>query len=425
VHRPPSRCNTYWNYTCGSEVIIRIYDPRVPWCSDAPTLPGKQVAITSIGYGVSPTEIQREAAGTSEGLTTTGEPFGGSLEPAVFFGEGLLTSGITHYRWSYRLKGVGDWTVLDRQVVRHYGEIQADGKLIFKAFQLGPDPGIPGMTLFKIWTPQTPPYNWIPLDQRENSASAFFLSHLLKGGNAAAAAGKYELKLELFKYDGTNVTPVNLSDENVLLKVPTIAAPFGPVEVETREVPHDPDPLYAADDMEERVIRDGAGKIVAFRLVLHVDNTPCEAEIYDTAVGIATAGPCGFISYDNGTDLARISFRAHHDHNFARFKFGVVKGSSGYCGAACAPVDPGVDWPAAPLVGTGPVNGFLWDPGNIYSKNVTISDLVGACPEGNAAFGEYLYVEALATDGWTRLDHLDASAVPKAFALLKQKTPSP
>ncbi len=439
VHRPPVRCNTYWNYLCGSEVIIRVNDPRVPWCADPPGLPGKQVAVLLIGHDVSMTEIQREAAGASEGLTTAGEPFGGSLEPAVWFGEDLLPSGITHYRWSFRSKGsTGDWTALDRQVVRHYGEILSDGTLIFKAFHLGPDPDITGMTLFKI-QPKDPPHNpgaasasWAPMvDARENSASAFFLSHLLEGGNAPAAAGKYELKLELFKYNSTThaVTPVNFSDDGVLLKVPTKAGPFGTGDVDTREVPHDPDPLYSADDMEERVIRDGASKIVAFRLVLHVDNNPCQAEIYDTTVGIEAAGPCGFIGYSNDGQKANLSFKARHPNHFARFKFWVVKGSSGYWAVACAPapVNPStlVDWSVAPLVNASPVNGFSSVSDSIYSKDVTISDLVGDCPDGNAAFGENLYVLALATDGWNRLYYLDASALPKAFALMKKKTLSP
>jgi hypothetical protein len=414
-------------------VIIRVNDPRVPWCDVPPALPGKQVGVMLIGHQVSIAEIQREAAKIKEGLTTAGEPFGGRLEPVVWFGDDLLTNGITHYCWSFRRKGsTGGWTALDRQVVRHYGEILADGRLIFKAFHLGPDPDIPEMTLFKI-QPKEPPDNpgaisasWAPMvDARENSASAFFLSHLLEGGDVAAAAGKYELKLELFKYDSAShtVSPVNFSDESVLLKIPTEPGPFGTGEVETRRVPHDL--LYFADDMEERVIRDGDGKIVAFRLVLHVDNNPCQAQIYETKVGTETAGPCGFINYVKDTEQAHISFKPHHPNNFARFRFRVVKGSSGYQDVACAPMGPWVDWSANPLVNASPVNGFIRDMGGVYSKDVTISTLVGDCPDGNAAFGENLYVWALATNGWRRLDYLDASAVPKAFALMREKKPTP
>ena len=40
------------------------------------------------------------------------------------------------------------------------------------------------------------------------------------------------------------------------------------------------------------------------------------------------------------------------------------------------------------------------------------------CPErcSRAAFAEHLYVNAMATDGWSELDYLDAHAVA-AFAL--------
>lgn len=123
--------------------------------------------------------------------------------------------------------------------------------------------------------------SWAPeVDGRSNTASAFFLSHLLNGSDVAAAAGKYELKLELFKSASPDL-PVNLSDEGVLLKVPTIDGPFGAGTVPTQLVAHHP---AQVTDMEDRVIRDGAGKIVAFRVVLRVDNNNCQAAIYPVSV---------------------------------------------------------------------------------------------------------------------------------------------
>jgi hypothetical protein len=70
-----------------------------------------------------------------------------------------------------------------------------------------------------------------------------------------------------------------------------------------------------------------AGKTVAFRLVLHVDNNPCQAEIYETTVGAAHAGPCGFIEYPAGSS-AHISFLEKHPHDFATFNFGTYRGST-------------------------------------------------------------------------------------------------
>lgn len=418
VYSPGVCCNTYWDYVCGSDVTLRVTDPRVPWCDDEPPLPGKQVAFLTMGRNYSPTQIQRHSAGANEGLTTDGRPFGGSLEPHVWFGDGLLGAGITHYRWSYRRLGSsGAWHALDHDVVRHYGEIMADSTLTFRPFLLGPDPAYAGENVFKL-RPPDPPLNlgavsssWAPeVDPRSNSASAYFLSHLLDGGDAITGAGKYELKLELLRIVAGVPQVVNLTDEGVLLKIPTVDAPFGLGTVPTRQVPADL--AYPFDPMEEHVIRDGASKIVAFRLVLHVDNNPCQADIYDVWVDnpLNLAGPCGFISYgDKHTSQAHISFKAYHRNQFATFSFLVVKGSTGGVAAASA----------GGLVGM-PQNGFANNASTgVFTKDVPVSALLDAngvtCIK--AAFGETNYVAALAVDGWGRLDYLDASAMPRAFAL--------
>jgi hypothetical protein len=216
--------------------------------------------------------------------------------------------------------------------------------------------------------------------------------------------------LELFRIVAGTPQVVNLTDEGVLLKVPTVDAPFGLGTVPTRRVPTDV--AYPFDPMEERAIRDGASKIVAFRVVLHVDNNPCLADIFEVWVDDSTnlAGPCGFISYeDKATSQAHISFRAYHRNQFAKFDFVVVKGSTGEVAAASAHGPVGV-----------PVNGFANNPATgVFTKDVPVSTLLDAnghvCIK--AAFGETLSVDALAIDGWSRLAYLDDDATPKAFAL--------
>ena len=398
VYHPPIRCNTFWNYACGSEVTIRVTDPRVPWCDIPPSLPGKQVGVMLIGHNVSLHEIQGHAAGLNEGLTADGRPFGGRLEPVVWFGQDdLIAAGITHYRWSYqKMDGIDTWHAMDRQVVRHYAVISPTPPydLTFKPFLLGPDPAFPTKNLFKI-QPKNPPagaYGWAPqIDARENSASAFFLSHLLNGGNAATAAGKYELKLELFDNAGNLV---NMTNAGILLKVPNVDGPFGTGTVTT--VP----------PTAEHLILDGDGKIVAFRLVLHVDNNPCQAEIYPTSVNGHAAGLCGFISYPPGSN-AHISFKARHPNNFATFSFGTYRGSSGIMAVASC---------SGP-VGASPLNGFLRNAASVFAKDILVVNLVGGCPGGKGAFSENLHVDAIVTDGWSILEYLDANATPKAFAL--------
>jgi hypothetical protein len=452
VYHPTIICHTYWNYACGTEVTIPITDPRVPWYSEPSPIPGKQVAVLTIGNQVSMMEIQRVSAGANEGLTNSGQPFGGSLEPTVWFGDGIAASGITHYRWSYRRLTKADgtavadvWHPVDYRVIRHYGEIYTDGTLVFKPFMLGPDPDIAGFPLFKL-QPKNPPMNpgvvsasWAPqLNARENTASAFFQSHLLEGGDTLEAAGKYELKLELFRYNATThvVTKVNLQNEGIPLKIPIGAAPFGveatPTTVATRMVPHDD---ANAPDMEDRVIRE-AGKVVAFRLVLHVDNNPCEAEIYPIKVsGVPPVtwemvGDCGFIRYTKSPPAptppkALLAFKANHPNGFARFVITVVKGSTGYVKVACAPANPAVSWTTLPLVNASPVNGYVRNPATaVFSKEILVvnptnpdNSLVGTCPEGTAAFAENLSVYPLATDGWDTLWYLSRYGTPMAFAL--------
>jgi hypothetical protein len=392
VYNPPLRCNTWWDYVCGSDVTIRVSDPRVPWCGDPNPLHGKQVAVLLIGNGVSMTEIQRVGAGANEGLTTAGEPFGGSLEPHVWFGDALIGAGIDHYRWSYRrLTGadgvtpqIGAWTALDKDVVRHYGEIMADSTLTFKPFLLGPDPDptFAGQNLFKI-RPVNPPLNagvvassWAPeVDGRSNTASAFFLSHLLNGSDVAAAAGKYELKLELFKSASPD-SPVNLSDEGVLLKVPTIDGPFGASTVPTQLVAHHPAQFT---DMEDRVIRDGAGKIVAFRLVLRVDNNLCTAEIDSPTINTVLANDCGVMYGASGAAVI-MPYSAVHPNGFATYGFTLKRG--------IVPLDALAQ------------SGTALPPG-IFSQTASAGALLSPdCPI--AGFSEALHVWAMATDGWDR-----------------------
>lgn len=468
VYHPKFPCHIHWNYPCGSLVTIRINDPRVPWCEDVPMVPAKVLAITHIGKNVSLCEIIR-GGGITEGMTTSNEyfadtlkPFGGSLEPNVLFGPDLLTDGITHYRWSYRRCGNadgtdipehlrGDWYIMDAPVLRSYTEVRnnpPDYTMITKHVTLGPDPVLPEM-LFKVhigdYTLDPPPnysdpaYYWVQWtpasDVRQNSASAFFLSHTLEGGGPAgalAAAGKYELKLELFRVGpgpAYVVTKVDFTTDNVIIKTPLIPAPFGWEDVNYRTVPSDP--LHPGDQ-EDRVIRDpGTGHIMAFRLVLFIDNNPCSAAIYSVQTGSGVAGPCGFLQYPtpltDASPEATISFLASHPNNRARFVFSLTRGSTGSIAEACVPAVP-YNWGPYPypLVNDLPANtnGFTRDPvTRIFTRNVPVNTLLGTCPNGKASFAENLSVYALAYDGWSRLyyiagiGYLDAWGVPTSFAL--------
>lgn len=415
VYRPSMLCHTYWNYACGSEVTIRVTDPRVPVCQEPPDLAGLQVAVMSIGNNVSISEIQGSGAG--EGLVTGGAPFGGILEPHVWFGSSsLIAAGITHYRWSYRRKTdasgspvTDSWHHLARPVVRHYGMIEQtppDFPLSFPSYALGPDPVFSGKDLFQIQpaaVPVTPPAGsiitgWSPIDARQDSASAFFATHQLSGGNAAEAAGKYELKLEIFDSTGNRV---NLSSAGILLKEADQNAPFGDGTVSTIPAKN------------EHLLKDGADT-VGFRITLRVDNNPCAASI-DTISGpsLTVNSNCGFVLYPAGAPAATIRFTARHPHDFAWFSFQIHRGPSILVPEASAGGD----------LSTNPNNGFFRNASGTYVKSIPVHTLLTsnkppASPDCvQAALAETLYLWARATDGWNRLHYLDARGTPKAFAL--------
>jgi hypothetical protein len=411
VFAPGIACATHWDYACGSEVTLTVTDPRVVPCGDPEDLPGMQVAVLSIGNGVSMSEIQGIAAGAARGLTTAGQPFGGVLEPHVEFSRtNLFAAGITHYRWSYQRLTASDgvtpvssaWHALDRRVIRHYMLINPiTFDLSFPPYELGPDPAFGSQNLFKIQPLNPPAGTWasIPIDAREDSASGFFLTHLLQSGDAFKAAGKYALKLELFRSDGSLV---DLTAAGVQFKVPNVPAPFGAGTVTTVAAP------------EENLIRDAiTNHVMAFKVVLHVDNNPCEAEIYPiSGAGLTADQNCGFYRYTLGA-TATLSFKAYHPFNFATFGFSTYRGTSIYVPSAGASGN----------VGDAMANGYVRGLGSIFSKTLPVVTLLtentplGQPPCSKAAFATNLSVDAMATDGWGRLDYLDDDGTPVAFAL--------
>jgi hypothetical protein len=402
VYKPRVCCSTHWNYACGTEVTLRVTDPRVPWCG-GPTLgPGKSLTVLTIGENVSVSQV------TSGGLTPGGAPFGGRLEPRVDFGEGLV-NGDYRYRWSYRRAGSSDsWHHMNRAVIRHYAVVAPSplppGWMItYIAHPLGPDPALPGQDLFQMQKAMPPPpgTHWAPgVSAHENLASAFFDTPVLGGGIASAGAGLYELKLELFKSAGSLV---NFSDEGVSVFVPDplVSAPFNAAS-----------PLTTVPAPASNLLMDGA-KVVGFTMVVFVDNNPCTASIYEAKIGTAKAGDCGFIQYSDNPDV-HLAFVAEHPNGFATFRFRTVRGSFGPIDVACAPVPSAA---SLPKVHDTSVNDFDRDAAGVFAKDVKVSDLVPPACAGNAAFAETLYVYAMATDGWGRLYYLDASATPMAFAL--------
>jgi hypothetical protein len=422
VYQPSRACATYWNFDCASEVTLRVTDPRVSFCGGFDSPQGKSVVVKSIGNDVSISEILGSAAGAREGLVPGGSfagfdsPFAGTLELRADFGEELVAAGVTKYRWSYRqVKNAMGLAVADvphvmsRQIVRHYRTSTATGPVDLP-YQLGPIVG----NFFEVWNPVTTTtpigdHGWQVDDAHEDLVSGFFETGPLDPTRTRdamvaghhvddATAGLYELTLELFHADSSLI---DWTAEGIGLFEANVPAPFGAAPMTTQTSPNDHRVLTAA------------GHTVGFRVTVFVDNSFCEAAIFDVTAP-AGAGPCGFIDYAPGS-TAGVSFEARHVHDYARFWFEVDKGSSG--AVAPASVSP---W--AP-VGVSPVNGFNRGAGSVWAKDVPITgpgslvDSPAPCPDGRAAFAETIYVQSTATDGWQQSYWLDASATPKAFAL--------
>jgi hypothetical protein len=411
VHRPPIACHTHWDYACGTEVTIRVTDPRVPGCGEEPDLPGCQVVVLSIGRTVAVREVQGSGAG--QGLTTAGEPFGATLEPRVDFSRTELIEGkkVPYYRWSYRRLTapdagpgpvdptsvpLGATSVMFRDVYRHYRVGTS-----YLSDRMGPMPtsgpgAAPQPNLFRI-RPVLPPAGteWVVLDERVDLATAYFETASLAGAPVGPgplpddlAAGLYELTLELFDDTGALV---NWTAKGIDLRIADQDAPFGTGILTTSPAP-----------AHNRIVVGGA--LMGFRLVVRVDNNRCHADIAAVG-GTVTPDPiCGFHTYGSPSDTATLSFLARHPNTFATYAFSTTRGPGPTIGAAST----------SGTAGEAGTAGFAEVADFTYSKDVTVSALLGPC--ANAAFAEHLDVAATATDGYSRLSIYDRSD-NAAFAL--------
>ena len=416
VYHPHIACNTYWNYACGTDVTIRVTDPRVPGCEEEPDLPGCQVVVLSLGRSVAVREVQ--TTGT-EGLTTAGEPFGATLEPRVDFSRTELidVKGIPYYRWSYRrLSGpdgvtttvdsssvpVNVWSVMTRDVYRHYKVGTS-----FPSDFMGPMPtsgpgAAPAPNLFRI-RPLVPPAGneWVVLNETIDLATAYFDTATLAGAPVGSgpsfpddlAAGRYELKLELFDATGTLV---DWTANGIDLRITDQDAPFGTGTITTSPAPDYNRILVGANTM-------------GFRMVVRVDNNRCFADILPVGGTVTPDPSCGFHNYNSPLDTASLSFIARHPNNFATYAFSTA--------LATNPPKPGAS--TSGTVGDAGSNGFNQVGAFNYSKDVVISTLLGTC--SNAAFSERLDVMARATNGYGTLTGYNAHD-NAAFALA---TPCP
>ena len=417
VYRPSIPCHTKWNYVCGSDINISITDPRVMPCSCDQHAHGEIVWFSSIGESATALHIQQNDASVEAvqgaNIANVGctdiidannyqiSPFGKTLNFKLLFGDGLPTSGITHYRWrKTNLKDAAlmdttfpGTTVVNGMVQKTYFVITENpaGHFHFetKAVTLGAegsgenigyriphwdiyqDPGVPAAdkALTIQWT--SPDFYSASID------------------SSSLADGVWRFDLELLQLD--------------------TAGNFNVVEV-PKQVFQVSDYNNAGNsvDAPDNYLRLVANPANARRLQVKVriDNSQCHADIQDANItvngNVEYSGICGFLHYTQINQPVHISFIAAHLRNFATFNFSVVKGNGTQ--------NPGADQQGYVVSSVGLYN----LNGGVFAHDFTVDQLKGTCPQ--AAFAEHLYVTCLATDGTRRLSEYDDSDL-NAFAL--------
>ncbi|OEJ98507.1 hypothetical protein A8C32_04650 [Flavivirga aquatica] len=417
VYKPSIPCHTYWNYPCGTEVNINITDPRVRWeCTEG--IDGKIIWIKTINTGTSVSHIQQNNITgvpiqgrllNRQGLTDKHEnsgnyrrPFGSGLSFVVQFSSELPSNKYTYYRWSYRkLKNAdlsnasGDIEEIGNLVQKRYSYIyvDSDGHFHFNynKVKLGPfDKGAEtGLYLIPTESPKEAPFNALELDADwdRNTRTISFDSSL-------DGDGLYEFILELFDSNGNKVTDI----PNEIFQMPhfnTFTPSINAPSVNLRS--------------------SGINTCNAFKMVMRIDNSITKAEISKINVDDAEVNPtcCGFVPYKNNSKI-EVTFRAYHPQNFADLSFRIKKGT---CNDA---VQVNKTNAKGMVIGDAITNdgiGYVRNGFSEYSRTFTPADLLGICTsEGQAAFAEHLYVNALATNGNQEINAYDSSKLV-AFAL--------
>jgi hypothetical protein len=407
VYRPFVRCSTYWNYVCGTNVVLNVTDPAVIACAPPqsvnPPDENNWVLVTAVGgsfvWGTYPAPPAPVGWVQPDGLTNYGSivnaPFGGYLGLRNGASLGIPgSSDITYYRWSYRVLGATDWSYMTDSVVKHYVKQPPVGLPSFPVDSMGPFT-VAGVQALFTFTPANPPppdasdppgtVTYWPTDDLFADIYSGYLNTAGLPGGAAAAAGVYQIKLEIFDSTGTLVEP---SAATFGFIVPQSVAADGTITART------------ADASE----LDAGG----FVFNLHIDNNSCGATIDAPAIsGVGTVNACGFLGYDSTSSPVAIDFEATHPNGFAVFDFSMTRGT----------VDVGTPdvaaWAEVWASAAGPYSG---NGAGDFSGSFTVGTLLGPdCV--NAAFAEVLYVAAKATTGWgDRISGYDAQAL-RAFAL--------
>lgn len=431
VYNPGRACYTYWNYTCGTDININITDSRVPHCGRTDVV-GEICEIMSIGNASYTSHIlQRSVMQTVQGVSFDAKgltdfylagipgvryinPFGETLNVVADFGSTLHSSGVTHYRCSYKKNADADipanWTIFNDPLGRQYEDEINDGiNPPFqqrKSFDLK-DPSFSGLYIIPHHEASMQPGIPAPagtLLNRDWMSEDFVIASIV---STNLQDGLYDFKFEFYRINAG--TPERVSVPKSTFQVPnpddiSMSLPLSNTAFSSVNYPD----FHAAD----YIVNDpgNPSNALAFKMVFRINNDSCNAVIDNITVlnsdGSTTDSDteCGFAPYtDKATSKVAFSFEASHPENFAVFGFGVIRGN----GNPCPDANTG-----GMVIGSSS-NGYVLSGGK-YSKEVAASGLLGNCDQ--AAFSENLHVYALATNGSRRLQEYDDGDVA-AFAI--------
>jgi hypothetical protein len=413
VYRPNIPCNTWWDYTCGSDINITLSHPGIKPCVCAP-LPGSIVWVKRVGNGTSIRNIALHPSAAStpspfadvRGLTnSTGvegnnyvSPFTYDFAYYIQFGDGFPSATVTHFRWKYRrIANAGLGAVTDSFHAQEgaltksytYQGTNASGDTVFYTGTLPLDVTLPGGKIYKIPHVEASVDTGIPTAEWDQDTASL---HVDASG---MTNGLYEYVLELCDAAGnTQVVADPVFQVDSLLPSPPNSAS-----------------IPARDVDSQYLIRNTAGNVIGFRFLIRIDNDKTTCAIGDATVlnmggtGSTTDTECGFAQYqDRATGNMLLRFDADQPHRYASYSFYVEKGNNSPISAAGSSGQ--VPEPATTVT----VNGSLTS----YQVLVPLNTLLGSCTR--ASFAEHLSVTAWHTNGSQRIYQYDDSDIA-SFAI--------
>jgi len=416
LYEPTIACNTYWNYLCGSMVILETTEAAARVC-----VPGAQPPDPAPGeppwvmpYGIGGTRVdQIKSTGLVDAHGKIDAPFAKSLGFRHGFSSSIPEKAVGKpyfYRWEYKKEGGSTgWQEFVTTIVRHYVFEQPSKLPVFPECKMGPfvvneknlyrfRPSDP--TLCDDVVSHTPADNiYWPPDSWFAEIYTGILNTLAVLGGTISGHGRYKLKLTVYDHQGTLLAPTGVAAAFKFV-VPTGS-------LSPTMVPREALPAEIEDD--------------GYIFYVHIDNRKCTAIIDPPSIsGSGPADLCGFLRYSNLTDNVNITFHAKQDDEHATCTF-YIKRANSLLGPTYGAGE--IDDAQLKVVGSSPAvmfynNTLPADPGR-FADTFTASDLLGPiCAQ--AAFAEVLDVEAKATNGWRRIDEYDSSTV-RAFALAPEE----